>query len=281
MKPGIYDLPFEQYLAASAYGSSDLRAFRHGPPAMVQWRREHRDGGTDSTRIGQASHCRILTPDLFDSVYAVRPAGMDFRSREGKDWRLEQQCAGLDILTHEEFEQVQQIHAAFEEKAPALDLFRRARGVEQSVFWTCAESGLPCKGRPDWFDDECVYDLKVSIHAEKGLDTLAFRAHASGWLNQLANNKAGLNANGIAVRKGRLVVVAPNPPQQHRVWLLEVRENDLDFLEMDNANTRRGMAVCHRSGEWPGTPDTWTVIELPASAAFTESDLEGAEEIPI
>ena len=87
----------------------------------------------------------------------------------------------------------------------------------------------------------------------------------------------GLAANGHEVSRGRLVVIAPSAP--HYVHLLEVSENDLDFLELDNRNTRLGMAECHRTGHWPGTPDTWQVIELPASAAFTESDLEGATEI--
>lgn len=277
----IRDLSFADYLADPAYGSSDIRAFKFGPPAIVPWRRENREEGTAATRIGTAAHCAILTPDLFERGFVVKPEGMEFRSKENKELRDQWLAEGRIILSQDEWKQVRAIHGAFAGKLPAFDALHAAAGREVSVFWTCESSGLPCKGRPDWHTTDVVYDLKVSIDAEKGLEPLSHRAHSNGWVNQLAHNRAGLNANGCNIKLGRLVVIAPNPPQQFRVWLLEVRENDLDFLEMDNENTRREMAVCHRAGRWPGTPDQWQQIELPASAAFTESDLEGAEEIPI
>jgi hypothetical protein len=62
------------------------------------------------------------------------------------------------------------------------------------------------------------------------------------------------------------------------VWLIELRESDMDFLELSNSNTRLEMAKCWRRGQWPGTPDSWQQVELPITATFTESDLEGAEE---
>lgn len=277
----IHDLPFDAYLAHDAYGSSDLRAFKSGPPAIVPWRRKNRGDSTDATRIGSAAHCSILTPELFDRAHAVKPEGMEFRSKENRELRDKWVAEGRAILAHDEWQQVREINAAFAGKLAAFDALHAAVGREASVFWNCPDSGLPCKGRPDWFTTDCVYDLKVSIAAEKSLDALQFQAHKNGWLNQLAHNRAGLNANGHRIKLGRLVVIAPNPPQRYRVWLLEVRENDLDFLDMDNENTRRQMAVCHRAGQWPGTPDQWQQIELPASAAFTEADLEGVEELPI
>lgn len=270
-------MSFADYLASEAYGSSDLKAFRVGPPAMVPWRRANREDDTPATRVGSAAHCLILTPDLFSQVYAVKPAGMSFASKEGKAWRDEH--GEKEILTWDEALQAREVHKAFTGKMAAFDALHGAEAREASVFWTCRKSGLPCKSRPDWFDRETIYDLKVSIVAERDADSLPFVAHKNGWLHQLAHGRAGLHANGFdGVNRGRLVIIAPNPPQEHRVWLLEVCENDLDFLELDNINTRLGMAECHRTGKWPGTPDTFRVIELPASAAFTESDLEGATE---
>lgn len=276
----LLDMPFADYLGHHAYGSSDLRAFKSGPPAMVQWRRNNRDmTQTDATRIGSASHCMILTPTLFTHTYVEKPEGMEFRSKEAKAQRDEWIEAGLTILPQDEAKAVAAVTKAFFDKPAASDSLRHARHVEASIFWRCAESGLPCKGRPDWFDDDCVYDLKVSVEATKGFEQLRFRAHSNGWLNQLAHNRAGLQSLGYPVKRGRLVVIAPSPPQEHRVWLLEVREPDMDFLELDNENTRKAMAECARTGVWPGTPDGWTEIELPASAAFTDNDLEGAVEV--
>lgn len=277
----VPSLPFREYLAHPSYGSSDLRAFRCGPPALVHWRRKHRDSETPATRLGTAAHCAILTPDLFDSTHVLKPEGMEFRSKANKELRDAWLAAGRSIVSHEEWQQVQAIRHAFESKPAALDSLLRAMAVESSVFWTCEESGLPCKARPDWFTEHTVYDLKVSVVAERGAESLAASAYRNGWLHQLAHNAAGLRANGVQIVNARLVIIAPEPPQEHRVWLLEVRENDVDFLELDNVNTRRQMAVCHSTGHWPGTPDQWQTIEMPAWASFTESDLQGAEEMPV
>ncbi|MEY4783694.1 MAG: Arthrobacter phage vB ArS-ArV2 [Pseudomonadota bacterium] len=264
-------LSFPRYLEHASYGSSDLKAFKIGPPAMVPFKRSHRHDGTEATKLGTAAHCALLTPGLFDLDYWVKPEGMEWRSKENKQLRDDILASGKEIIDLDTLALVNDIAAAVRRKVQI-----GTHQAEWSIFWNCVESGLPCKGRPDWFDGEAVYDLKVSVVADKPAHNMAFAAHANGWLNQLAHNRAGLEANGLRVKVGRLVIVSPNAP--HFVHMLEVRENDCDFLEMDNENTRRGMAQCHRTGQWPGTPDTWQTIELPASAAFTESDLQGAEE---
>lgn len=275
----VRDMSFVDYLAHPAYGSSDLRAFRQGPPAIVPWRRDHRDDETSATRIGKAAHCAILTPDLFAASFQVKPEGMEFRSKENKALRDKWRAEGRSILSQDEWSQIQQIVRAFHSKAPAAASLESAVACEASVFWKCRTTGLLRKCRPDWWAGGFAYDLKVSIDAEKSLDSLAYKAHANGWANQLANDRAGLNECGERIKGGRLVVIAPNPPQELRVWMLEYREADLDFLEMENEDACKGIAACERSGHWPGTPDTWQTIELPASAAFTESDLEGALEV--
>jgi hypothetical protein len=277
------DMSFAAYLGSDAYGASDIRAAKFDSPASMKWHREHRDEEevTDATRIGKAAHCAILTPRLFDESFVVKPEGMKFQSDANKALRDKWLAEGRTILTAKEWAQVDAVVRAFHSKAAASIALVQADAIEASVFWTDTETGVFRKCRPDFWGGGYVYDLKVSIDAEKGLDTLSYKAHANGWANQLAGGVAGLNANGVAVKGGRLVVIAPSPPQQFRVWLLELRENDLLFLEMDNQNTCRVIAECERTGQWPGTPDDWQVIELPASAAFNEADLEGAEEIPI
>lgn len=270
---GIHDIPFRDYLDHPGYGSSDLRAFRQGPPAMVPWRRIHRTD-TDATILGSAAHCWALTPDLFDVGYWVKPEGMKFLSAENKALRDSVLAKGMRIIDRDDMATIEAVCAAVNRKL-GRELYRER--AEQSVFWRCSESDLLCKSRPDWFDDVAIYDLKVSIVADKPMHLIPFAAHANGWLHQLANGRAGLAANGHQVKVGRIVLVSPNAP--HNVHLLEVRENDLDFLEMDNQDCRKGIAACERSGHWPGTPETWQPIELPASAAFTETDLEGAQEV--
>jgi hypothetical protein len=273
LAPGIYpSVSFADYLAWDRYGSSDLRAFRAGPPAMVPYRREHRDEQTDATRFGTACHAAILTPHLYRAQYVTKPDGMSFATKEGKAWR-EENGRGREILSFHDGVCVQGVAEAFM-AAPILLV-----NAEASLAWDDA-SGLPCKGRPDWHFDNTVYDLKVSVHAAKGLAVLTYRAYAEGWMHQLAHNRAGLNEVGVACDHGRLVVIAPKPP--HLLWLLEVKDAALDILEMENERTRAEMAVCHRAGFWPGTPREWIKVEPPQYAVaetLAALDVSGAEEV--
>lgn len=256
------NIPFSEYLVLDRYGSSDLRTMRAGPPALVKWRRENREDG-EAMKLGTACHCAVLTPNLFHTLYALKPEGMTFASKEGKEWRDARK--GQEILTFAERETVEAVVAAFRGKRAASEALARAVYVEASVLWECGKSGLRSKARPDWFDGEAVYDLKVSRHAASAL-SLAYRAYCEGWMHQLAHNRAALNSAGARIDRGRLVVVSPKAPQGIHVQLLEVKMDALDLLELENEATRMRIAACDRNGVWPGTGEDWQLVEPPAGA---------------
>lgn len=271
---------FQEYLAADRYGSTDLKNMRSGLPALVRWKRANREE-SEATRVGTAAHCLILTPELFEDTYALKPEGMTFSSKEGKEWKAHHE--GYEILTYDETCKVREVSKAFATKPTALKSLAIAKengNVEVSVFWDCASSGLRSKGRPDWFEGDAVCDLKVSRHAVRDLRGVAFRAFVDGWMHQLAHNRAGLRACGVNVNKGRLVVISPKPPCEIHLWLLEVKPDALDLLEMENVKTRSQIAECEKSGVWLATPDAWQLIEPPASADVdTLGLLDGAEVV--
>ncbi len=253
------DMPFAEYHALDAWGSSDLKNMRSGPPALVKWRRENPSKETDATRLGTAAHCKILTPNLFDKTYVHKPEGMTFASKEGKAWRDERK--GAIILTHEEWEKVDEINAAFYYKDAARLSLAVAKGVEQSVTWKDPVTGEACKGRPDWYDGTYIYDLKITRDAGK---SLAYKVYVNGWLSQLAHYRSGLNENGVRVKTGRIVAIQPEPP--HYVYCVEAREADLDVLALENERTLAQLQACREAGEWPGTPEEWSKIDVPAYA---------------
>ena len=265
-------LPFSDYLAHPAWGSSSLRAMRQGPPARVMYDRTNPREDTDATIFGTAVHAAFLTPDLFAASYIAKPDGMTFATKEGKAWRDENK--GRIILPHDTYARVLACREALLRK-PLVTL--DGATAEASVFWNDESTDEACKGRPDWFDGEAVYDLKVSRHAGRPA-ALAYRAHADGWMHQLAHNRAGLNANGNDVARGRLVVIAPEAPQY--IYTLEVNIDALDLMHLENIQALRALRTCRLAGSWPDTPDEWARIDAPI---FNESDvsaLDGAEEVP-
>lgn len=273
---GLYpSMPMDEYRALSAWGSSDLKTFRIGPPAMVPWKRANGSPDTDATRLGTACHARILEPDLFLETYAFKPEGMTFSSKEGKAWKAEQ--GGRRIITASDAATVVAVSEAVQSNVRAGDSLEGATHREASILWTCPDSGEPCKARPDWYDADWCYDLKVSRHAGSGL---AFRAYVEGWMAQSAHYVFGLRQLGLgAKRGGRLVVVHPKAP--HHVYTVEIKSSALDILTLENVNTLRLMRVCREADDWPGTPDEWTPIAPPDYAlqlTMGGLDLSDAEE---
>src|SRR3990167_11488877 len=109
-------LSFSEYLGSPAFGSSDLRAFRKGPPALVQWSRAMKDEQTDATVLGSACHSKILTPALFDQAYRCKPDGMSFATKEGKAWKADPDQAGKIILSFAQGKAVDAVAEAFQAK---------------------------------------------------------------------------------------------------------------------------------------------------------------------
>ena len=264
---------FPTYLGWEAWGSSSLKAMRLGPPARVLWEREHPREDTDATRFGTAAHAAILTPDLFAQTYVEKPAGMEYRSAENKKWRDDHLAAGRIILNPDDFARVRAVTEAFHDH-PAAGVSIEAATIEASMLWTCPTTGERCKGRPDWWDDEFVYDLKVSRHAGPGLP---YQAYTQGWMHQLAHNRTGLRALGYRIRTGRIVAI--NPAAPHYVWCVECRESDLDVLALESEGTLRAMRACREADKWPGTPGEWTRIEMPQYAIKETVSMADAKEV--
>lgn len=266
-------LSFDEYHAIDAWGSSSLRAMRRGPPARVLWEREN-DCETDATRLGQAVHCRLLTPALFESIYAHKPDGMNFSTKDGKAWRAEH--AHFSILSHEEWTTVEAIVEALQAKRTVAESLADAELVEGTLVWRCPGSGELCKGRMDWMERRArrIVDLKVTRVA--GTHGVGPKAYYQGWMHQQSHYRTGAVLNGIDIRHGCLVMVEPTPP--HFVYTFEVKVDALDLLELENVETLRQLRECRLADDFPGTEERWSLIEPPPASLVGLGDVTLLEQ---
>jgi len=271
-------IPLEVYRKWDAFGSSDLKAMRIGPPAMVPWKKANPEEQTDATRLGTAAHCAILEPTQFEARFAHKPDGMTFSTKEGKAWRDDPGRSFMEILTHKEWEKVGAIVNAFQSKEIAAAALNSAgSNREVSLRWNDPDTGLPLKCRPDFYvEGGHVYELKITRHA--AAQSIAFRAYTEGWMHQLAHNLAGLVENGIKIVGGRIIAVNPEPPQQFRVYCVEVKQDALSLMHLENERTVAAMAECVEFGVWPGSWDVWERIEAPALALQQAAQVQWTEE---
>jgi hypothetical protein len=283
------DMPFARYLNEAGYGSSDHRTIREQPPAVLDWKRKNRDAGSRFAGIGKATHCRILTPDLFAKEFYCKKPGEEFRTKEAKlkrDGLLEQ---GVTILSQDDAAITQQAVDAVKALPAAQNSIDKAIGKEISCFWRCPVTGIPLKCRPDfWFEHgsfgKMVVDIKVTIEATKPIDRILLACNWNGWINQLAHNRGGLRACGQDVRRGGLLLVPNSAPYRERVRLLTWSSDALDEVESMNIDSRKKIAACHDTGKWPIANVQWEEQELPRNFIWEENDeaqLEGAEEATI
>lgn len=104
----LYDEPAHEYHANPAIGSSKLRDFIRSPVLF----RDRMDGfqlkETDALLFGTATHLALLEPDRYAMTVVTRPEGVDFRTKEGKEWREAQR--GKLILSAEEGMHLAEMH---------------------------------------------------------------------------------------------------------------------------------------------------------------------------
>jgi len=155
-----FDLPFEKYLDDEALGSSDLKNLLISP--LQYWvnsplnpnRAPRKD--TDAKRLGTLIHEVILEDP--DKTFAVKPEGMSFSTKAGKEWRQQQWDQGAEILTEDENRTLNTIIEACKRSGVTETI--RGAIPEVSYIWT-HESGHRCKIRLDAMKADMAFDLKT------------------------------------------------------------------------------------------------------------------------
>jgi hypothetical protein len=263
LPPGIYaDIPASDYhgeMLKDYISKSYLKRLDKCPAAAKVSQED-----TPAMAFGRASHVFLLEgEDAFVKECAVIPAGIDRRTKAGKeDWaHFEVMNQGKTIITAEEFRKIIEMRQALQKHPFAPKLL--ADGVsEQTVIWVDAETGLPCKCRPDRIpsgNKGVLVDLKTCSCAgeyEFCRDVVKY-----GYCIQSAFYLDGLNAvanNGfdafcfIALEKG--------PPYRTETYML-----DADFIAYGRYEYRRLLAIeaeCRASGVWPNYEGVGNLITL-------------------
>ena len=189
----------EQYHANDAISHSKLELFRRRP--ISYYRRfiaktVARPETTEAFRIGSAAHCAVLEPDQFWARYALRPDGIDRRTKDGKAAfaTFEAANVGKTVITQDEAGAVQEMTAAVQHHPLASQLL--AVGQFELSWRVEPVGGMALQCRTDWFNQAgCelsggrpyVADLKTV----ESLDFDAFRNFERACFNFGYHRQAG------------------------------------------------------------------------------------------
>jgi exodeoxyribonuclease VIII len=226
---------------------------------------------TAAMKLGTLTHTALLEPEKVRTHYAVKPAGLNLGSAEGRKWK--DAMVGLEIVTADDMAMVEAQRAAVM-RDPLLASFFHAGQSEVSVFWIDKATGLRCKCRPDriqYTGPNRVRVLDLKTTADITLDAVSRSICAYGYHRQQMHYTRGLEAHGLTVEQFVFGFVTKAYPFFAIPYELDDETQAQGGEEV--AELMSLYASCHRSGNWPLTGGGPQIVGLPRWAR-RETEIE-------
>jgi len=206
----------------------------------------------------------VLEPDLFLKTYISKPEGMNFATKEGKEWKAQNQ--GKEILAFEDWNAVLSIQDKFF-SSKTLKSYLSGGSAEQSYFWNDPDTGLTCKCRPDYFDGKRVIDIKTAESGKPNAFQYAIRKYRY-------DCQAGFYLSGMSQIVGKQltdflhIVIEKHPPYEVAVYVLD--DASIERAMLDVKAGLSTLKECMENNEWPGYGHSIQSISIPSDMFFIE-----------
>jgi exodeoxyribonuclease VIII len=249
----------EQYRAHPALNFSLAKHLLRSPAhfrAAVDEEREE----TDAMRIGTLAHSMVLEGKNLLDLYAIKPEGMSFATKEGKEWRDKQT---LPILKEEDANAIPRIAEAIIENPDAAKILKGCQSRETPII--ASMHGVECK---------CLIDLHDPASGKWTIGDFKTAQDAS--LREFANNayrmdydmQAAWYSDLLAISSGIenapwwfWIVTEKKPPFVNAVYI----PSD-ELMQSGREKVQRALNIyneCMESGEWPMPLRGIHAIQLP------------------
>lgn len=213
---------------------------------------------TAALRLGAATDCRILQPDLYDSLYIGMTEKIDKRTKAGKEaWAaFEEEAGNRTVLDIEQAGTVDAIHKALSQHSQASELLSGGKS-QVAVVWKDGETRIDCKARIDYLKDGIAIDLKTTRDVE--FDAFSRDVLNFGYNLQAAMYSDGLTVAGEDIEHYYIIAVQSHAP--HRVKIYEL---DMNFMYLGRQGYRSALYILRRCRKTDNWRDPEMVEELVA-----------------
>lgn len=250
MKPGIYDISFEEYQAIDAINMSKLKDIKRSPahfyaqhlsPLRVPFK------DTNALRFGRMVHTYILEPHLFDDEYPSATLAEKYQLKSISDKLFSKQISQL--------------------------LLRLGVKKETTLVWSDAEAGVICKGRLDAMIEPCnefqsglIIDLKTTKNGSSG--EFQKSAYNYGYQNSAAWYCKGFQQfyKTDVFPPFIYFVLEKEPPFEVAFYVADMDFINFGFKENDAMLTL--YKKCVDNNNWPGYSDDIQELSLPGWVRF-------------
>jgi hypothetical protein len=260
MNTGILSLPEKQYREAEGISKSLLDWI--APPRTPAHFKAKLDGlipdeQTPAMRLGSMIHRAILEWDTLD--YVVKPDGMNFATKEGKEWKAAQD---KPIITQDEADTITGMRESVWSHPAVKRVLANAK-TECSLFAN-GEDGVLRKARIDALPEggNVIVDIKSCQSADadmmaKSVVSYRYDVQAAYYLDLCA-------LLGLDKSEFLFVCVEKQPPYAVAVYAL-----DQQAIEWGRKQYQRDLAAvkhCMAEDHWPSFTQDITTLALPAWA---------------
>jgi len=269
--PGVYDaIPFAIYHGDLCDGpsvsASTLVALENRCPAYA-WARHYlhpapvEQEDTDATAFGTAAHAYIVEgPAAFGARYLLKPRGMNFATKAGKEWREAHADKGT-IITAEDFEAIRAMARAVADHPAARHAFAGGK-PEQTLAFRDTETCLWLKARPDYLKQNLALNYKTTINGKR--EAWERQAWGLGYHMGAALCVDVMRGCGIDGPLYGFVVQEKEAPYTPVVRVLD--DAVIEWGRLQYRAALRTFAACLASGKWPGYSAEVERVGLPAWA---------------
>jgi hypothetical protein len=272
LEPGLHpNLSMEEYRAIRAVNWSTLRLGVKQSWAHARARMEQDREPTDAMRLGLLAHTATLEPLQLLQEYVVMPAYEQdpenltaggkppsnpkaTKYYQGKKRQFEEQSQGKMVVTQDEYDRVQAMHAAIHSHPTARRLWERFDGdaAEITAIWIDKKHRCLCKARYDALCDDVwptIGDLKTTSDAS--VEAFPHQIYRLGY-----HAKAAFYLDGYTTLTGRdasftLAAVESEGPYHG----IEVYTLTKLWIQMGRVLYQRlldGYQACVTNDTWPG-----------------------------
>ena len=252
----LTDMDAATYRAAEAISASDLKWIL--PPRTPAHYHAYKTGQIkrEETRalvIGTLCHLAVLEPDKLATAFALRPDGLDLRTKDGKAWKEAQ--GDKPILDGEEAAMLDGMSAAVAAHPVARQLLEGSKR-EVSLF-SDHRTGLKLKGRIDVLGEGFVADVKTAAEG----DAANFAAAVFRYNYHV---QAAMYCQLAGVEKFSFIAVEKVAPFAVAVYTLSPKALQVGLNSLNYALDT--IALCTDAGLWPAYSLDEQTLDLPSWA---------------
>ena len=282
-KPGIYDMPIEQYHAdpceTPSISASGMQKLVNDCPARFWFDNPRLNPKAERTatkamNIGRAAHDWVLQGDTFEEGIAVMPPELDLRSNAGKAFAAQAEGEGKTLIRSHEFEQIKAMKEALL-RSEMVRLALSGGRIEPSLFWKDDETGVWLRCRPDFLPNvmRFIPDYKTSTSCTPA--DFARSVKDYGYHIQAAHYLAGIEAV-TGEKPDAFFFIVQEKTAPYLVSLITLDEVALWWGQQLSRRAIRTFADCLDRGWWPGYDGNVSTIGLPGYAIKEYEGMEAA-----